>query len=191
MRYRSLTAVAHNALAQALHVGDCAVDATVGNGHDTLFLARQVGPSGRVIGFDIQQQAIENTRQRLSAAQQEPSIKLYCASHDTLEQTVLAAHTGPVSAVMFNFGYLPGGDKSRITQAKSSCAAVRQASRIIAKGGLISLLSYRGHRGGLEEYMALEKLLSSFDQQRFQISRETLTQASSNTPVLFLISKRA
>jgi hypothetical protein len=188
MPYRSLTDLAQHAISQVLRPGDCAIDATLGNGHDALFLTERVGLNGRLFGFDLQQQAIDATRQRLRHAGYEQCARLYCASHATLHETLSAAAAQPPSAVMFNLGYLPGGDKHLVTLPESSCAAVRQACSLLAEGGLITVLSYRGHTGGQDEYYALEKTLRELNRQGFDISRESVAaKRSDSAPMLFLI----
>lgn len=101
---------AHDWISRVVSPGDAVVDATAGNGHDTVFLARLVGPSGQVHAFDVQEEAIRATRERLEKeGLLTPSVRLHLASHDRLAELV----GGPVKAIVFNLGYLPGGDKKR------------------------------------------------------------------------------
>ncbi len=158
-----LTRIAHEALAQHLRDGDLAVDATVGNGHDTLFLAQQVGPSGRVIGFDVQGAALEAARRRLDDAGLLPGVTLYQLGHEQLAETLPAAWHGRVAAMTFNLGYLPGGDKGLITRAATTLPALRQALALLGQGGLLSLLVYRGHRGADDEAGAVAEWVSDLD----------------------------
>ena len=91
------------------------VDATAGNGHDTLFLAQQVGTDGKVYSFDVQQEAIGMTRSRLEEAQLSDRVIMCETGHENLEEVIRALHLGNVSVIMFNLGYLPGGDHSITT----------------------------------------------------------------------------
>ncbi|MDP0490520.1 MAG: class I SAM-dependent methyltransferase [Verrucomicrobiota bacterium JB023] len=131
----------------AVQAGDQVIDATLGNGHDAVFLAQLVGAHGMVHGFDVQAQAIESSRQRLREAGLLERCKLLRQGHETLADVV----SHPVSAVMFNLGYLPGSDKERITQERSTVAALSSASALLRKGGVITVVCYVGHPGGLEE----------------------------------------
>lgn len=147
----SLVQQAHQLITDLLGPGDIAIDATVGNGHDTLFLASCVGASGKVYGFDIQQQALDSAYHRLEQAGQSAQVSLYHAGHETMGFMVPEMVQGKVKAVMFNLGYLPGGDKRRTTAASTTLAALQAALSLLAPGGVISLLAYTGHPGGREE----------------------------------------
>jgi 16S rRNA C1402 N4-methylase RsmH len=112
---------AHEMIESSVGVGDMVVDATLGNGHDTLFLAQCVGPTGKVIGFDVQQAALDATRKRLLVAGiGESSFELHLESHVQILEYVPFG----VSAVVFNLGYLPGADKSVITQVATTLEAL-------------------------------------------------------------------
>ncbi|MFC4601705.1 tRNA (mnm(5)s(2)U34)-methyltransferase [Cohnella hongkongensis] len=140
--------------------GDLAVDATAGNGSDTLFLARTVGPRGRVYAFDVQPAALENTRRRLES---EPDggaalapAELVLAGHETMEAALPAELRGRVAAVMFNLGYLPGASSTLITRPETTIAALESAVRLLRVGGALTVVAYPGHEGGKEEAEAVE-----------------------------------
>ena len=156
----SMVQRAQAAIAEVLTPGAVAVDATVGNGHDTLFLAEQVGARGRVYGFDCQAAAIVSTRKRLAQAKMLDRVNLIQAGHETL-QSHLAAEAR-LLAVMFNLGYLPGSDKQYITRAETTLAALEQACALLAPGGRISLVLYTGHAGGPEEAAAVQARVAMF-----------------------------
>ena len=107
-------------LADRLRPGDVVVDATMGNGHDTLFLSQCISPGGRVFAFDVQASALEETRKRIP---QEMST-LFHAGHETMAQNIPAELHGRIAAVMFNLGYLPGSDKTCITRTETTLAAL-------------------------------------------------------------------
>lgn len=158
-----LTRVAHETLAQHLQAGDLAVDATVGNGHDTLFLARQVAPDGRVIGFDIQSMALDAARRRLKDANLAGCVELHRRGHECLAETLPADWHGRVAAVAFNLGYLPGGDKRLITGAATTLPGLQQALSVLRPGGLLSLLVYLGHQGASAEVDAVDRWVRGLD----------------------------
>ena len=149
---------AHRLLAAAIQSGDVVVDATIGNGHDTLHLARCVGPEGLVIGFDVQDAALLATRERLEAGGFVGQVVLLRAGHETMAtavpETLTEQERDPddrLSAVCFNLGYLPGSDRSIITQPKTTVAALRTSVDLLKPGGIITAVLYPGHPGGAEE----------------------------------------
>lgn len=151
----SLTAQAHSIAQQYLTLGDIAIDATVGNGYDTVFLVKQVGNRGKVFGFDIQQQAIESTRSRLKSENNTNNLQLFHSSHHKIEQIIPIAFHGRIKVIMFNLGYLPGSDKSIITQTVSTINALEQSIKLMAKLGVITITVYPGHTGGDMEALAI------------------------------------
>ncbi len=156
MKSLSLVQQAHAALVEIIHAGDCVIDATVGNGHDTLFLARGVGEHGKVYGFDIQETALDEAYRRLSEEGLAQRVSLYHAGHEVMSAVLPESIQGRVKAVMFNLGYLPGGDKQRTTGIATTLAALDQARTLLTSGGAISVLAYTGHPGGREEAEAVK-----------------------------------
>ena len=122
------------------------IDATCGNGGDTAFLCRLVGKEGRVLGFDIQPEAIASTRQNL--ARKGFAAELHCDSHANLLQYV---QPGTVDAVMFNFGWLPGADHGVFSHAQSSIPALEAALEALRPGGVLSAILYSGKVIGFDE----------------------------------------
>ncbi len=154
-----LTQQAHEAVARVLGKGSLAVDATAGNGHDTCFLAERVGASGHVWALDVQPAAIEATSRRLSDAGLTDRVSLLCESHARMGEAVGMAASGTVDAVMFNLGYLPGSDRALVTRAESTLPALDQSLALLAPGGCLSVMVYRGHRGGDTEWVAVYQWL--------------------------------
>ena len=122
------------------------IDATCGNGGDTAFLCRLVGEEGRVLGFDIQPEAIASTRQNL--ARKGFAAELHCDSHANLLQYV---QPGTADAVMFNFGWLPGADHGVFSRAQSSIPALEAALEALRPGGVLSAILYSGKVIGSDE----------------------------------------
>jgi len=154
-RHRPLTQLAHELLAERLQPGDIAIDATAGNGHDTLFLAERVGPTGAVHAYDVQTEALQATRRRVDEAGCGGWVQLHPDNHARLMQPLPADCRGRVAAVIFNLGYLPGSDRRTTTQNDSTLAALEQALALLRPGGVLSILAYRGHPGGREEARAV------------------------------------
>ncbi|WP_457675037.1 tRNA (mnm(5)s(2)U34)-methyltransferase [Thiolapillus sp.] len=155
-----LTRKAHLIVGQYLDAGDLAVDATAGNGHDSLFLAQQVGEKGRVFAFDIQEQALRASAARLEQAGLAARVELIHGGHEHMAESLPADSQGRIRAVMFNLGYLPHSDKATITRSEHTLPALEQARRLLAPDGVISVLAYRGHPGGLEESLAVKQALT-------------------------------
>jgi len=142
-------------LGQIIAPGDVVIDATVGNGVDTLFLSQAVGPRGRVYGFDIQPAALLATRRRLAERGAPDNVTLFQAGHETMGEHLPAEVRGKVAAAMFNLGYLPGGDESMVTRPRTTCAAIDAALDVMRPAGVVSLVVYTGHPGGAEEARAV------------------------------------
>jgi cyclopropane fatty-acyl-phospholipid synthase-like methyltransferase len=189
MKRISLVNTAHDLIRDILSPGDTAIDATVGNGHDTVFLAEQVGPSGRVYGFDIQQAAIDSTREKFRQSELSDCLTLLLASHaDMIEKIPVDLHDR-INAIMFNLGYLPGGDKSVITLTDSTLAALTAASRILAVNGIITLLAYPGHQGGDQETDQVKIWCKQLNPEQFKVSTIYSTAHKESAPRLFVIIK--
>ena len=183
---KSARYIAADCLRRFLLPGDKAIDATMGNGHDTLFLCDLVGDTGCVYGFDIQPQAVENTRLRLEEAGMLERAKLFCAGHEHMEDYV----TPPVQAVMFNLGWLPGGDKGITTQWQTTRIAVTQALRLLGDGGICVICVYPGHAEGDHERVELTALLSALRPQDFNVLHHCFINAGPGAPECFIIQKQ-
>ncbi len=187
-----LTQVAQKLVGDVVKSGETVIDATVGNGFDTSFLSRLVGESGTVVGFDIQQQAIDSTRRRLQANGL-GNVRLIRGGHEKLFATAaaeVALSIRSVAAVMFNLGYLPRADKHITTSAETTVPAVRQALEVLRPGGIVTILVYRGHGNGPEEYRAVVNILASVGDD-YDVSRIDSVPARETAPVLFAVRKHA
>lgn len=148
-----LTATVHTFLKKQLKTGDCALDATAGNGHDTLAIATLVGPSGLCLAIDRQEQALENTQTLLKTNDCLNQSQLLLGDHGKLLQNL----TYKFKAIVFNLGYLPGSDKTIITEASSTIEALNAVPAVLHKEGILTVTAYREHTGGLAESKAVEK----------------------------------
>ena len=159
-----------------------AIDATCGNGFDTLFLAA-LG-FDLVMGFDIQQAAIQTTQTKL-ATSLVTSVRLILDSHANL-----ANHTqGPIDCVMFNLGYLPGTPKHLTTQADTSVAALAESCRLLHSNGLITIMCYPGHPSGAEEHEEILTWLNTM-QLGWQIDTHLASAPKPTAPILYTIKRR-
>ncbi|MET0025877.1 MAG: class I SAM-dependent methyltransferase [Sedimenticola sp.] len=179
-----LTDICHDKIGSLLRAGDCAIDATAGNGHDTLFLSRAVGESGHVIGFDIQASAIESTQLRLSENRAPSKVTLILDSHDNMSKHIPETCRSRIRAIVFNLGYLPGSDKKIITRTEETLPAIEQALDLLKPGGLLSIMAYPGHSGGREETDRVIDLICSLEMKVFSTS--VTRSESENGPVLLM-----
>jgi len=158
--------VSHRFLKQYLPKGGFAVDATAGNGGDTLLLCETVGESGRVLAMDIQMQAVENTRALLQEKGWAEVAQVVQASHANMDQYVPAECA---DCVVFNFGWLPGGDHSVFTQKESSLAAIEKGLACLKPGGIMSLCVYYGRNNGYEERDAILDYVRKLDHRKYTV----------------------
>jgi hypothetical protein len=185
----SLTQQTHSILQAHLRDGDLAIDATAGNGHDTLFLAKQVVPSGLVYSFDIQAAAINATHNRLLAADLRTSVLLIQHSHAQMLDYIAPEHHGKINAVMFNLGYLPRGDKAVITQSDSTLLALNAAIELLAQDGIITVLAYPGHQGGDSETVQVANWCYQLNPERFSFKTILSAEHKDSAPRLFVVQK--
>lgn len=164
--------------------GEVAVDFTMGNGNDTLFLSKAVGESGKVYAFDIQEAAINSTRARLEAENAPKNYTLICASHHRVREFVRE----PIKAGMFNLGYLPGGAHTVTTMRETTMPAVEAAIDMLTPDGVLIIAVYPGHEeGSLEGDMLREYFKTT---SRYKICPSEFRILNSPTsPYFFLVEK--
>ncbi len=184
---RSARYLADECIERVVKSGDIAIDATMGNGHDTEKLARLVGENGHVYAFDVQEQAVNNTRTRLLEAGLAERATLHLASHDQMAELVLE----PVRLVMFNLGWLPGGDKRITTRLESTLKAVNASLSLLLPMGVLCMCVYPGHEEGARELEQLDRFFSSLQPQKFNCLRQTFINAGAGAPCCFIIQKQA
>lgn len=163
--FQSHLDLAHHYWQRLVQPGDCVIDATCGKGWDTLALARLalIPNAGMVYGLDIQEAAIAATRARLHAALDPNSftrVHLYQQSHHHFPEEISAES---IRLIVYNLGYLPGGDKSLTTQVDTTLQSLERALALLQGGGCISLTAYPGHREGEKEQRALIDFASALD----------------------------
>lgn len=174
-------------LQDRLQPGDVVIDATMGNGHDTLFLTQCVSPGGHVYAFDVQAAALVETRKRVPA----DMTTLFHAGHETMAANVPAEHHGRIAAIMFNLGYLPGSDKTCITQTETTLAALQQAIELLRPGGILTIAVYPGHDGGAQESREIAAWAAGLDSRRFEVQHLRPVNRSAAPPELWTVWKTA
>ena len=184
-----LTEKVHHILTNHLKEGDRAIDATAGNGYDTLFLAGQVGSSGKVIAIAIQDCAIQSTRERLESAGLIDRVRLVTEDHAVALKKLIVANHEKVAAITFNLGYLPGSDKSIQTRAKSTEEALATSIQLLTTGGYLCVTAYRGHSGGTVEAATVEALMHISRAQGNEVECHE-PESSNSPPILWVLKKR-
>ncbi|KAL1559890.1 putative rRNA methylase YtqB isoform X2 [Salvia divinorum] len=190
---KKATEVAHSVWMNVVWKGDLVVDATCGNGHDTLAMARLVADDagrGRVIAMDLQKSALESTSSLLDrslTSHQRGLVELYAMCHTKMEDLVPSGAS--VRLVAFNLGYLPGGDKKIKTESETTLLALEAAKKILARGGLISILAYVGHFGGREEFEKVRSFAAELPVDNWVCCTLQMLNRPS-APVLVLLSKK-
>lgn len=186
MKLRNARYLSRDIINDIIQSGDTVVDATMGNGHDTLYLAQKVGPQGRVYAFDVQQAALESTRKRLEEnGCGDGRVQLILDSHTRMADYVI----GQPKCVLFNLGWLPTGDHNVTTQVPSTLKAVQVAMEITQPGGMISVCIYPGHEEGTREKHALVEMLKHADIRRYNILWCDFINQREDSPKVVLIQK--
>jgi predicted methyltransferase len=177
------TALAHELLRPVIQPGDLVIDATAGNGHDTAFLAECVGPSGRVLAFDIQEAALVSAKSRVGDA---GWIEFFHESHVGIAKH---ADEGTASVAMFNLGYLPGEDHILTTKAAETLIALEMAATRLKSGGVLSVICYPGHPAGSIEALEVETWIRAQAGQGWRVARYGAIGTRRPAPFLLLAAK--
>lgn len=183
--FDSAVAIARRIMAMSVKEGDVVLDCTVGNGNDTLHLAKLVGDKGKVYGFDIQPVAIEITRKKLIENGLINRVILINDGHEKVDHYIKEE----LDFVIYNLGYLPKGDKSIITKASTTLESIKKALSLLKGNGLLLVTSYTGHEGGKEEYDALLSFFKSLDQKKYNVLQFKFINQKNNPPILFGVEK--
>jgi tRNA G37 N-methylase Trm5 len=189
IRPPSLLQQAHAILKTQLHNGDIVVDATAGNGYDSLFLAQQITPFGLVYSFDIQAAAITASQSRLIAADLLSCVCLIQHSHAQMSAQIAPQHHGKIKAIMFNLGYLPHGDKTIMTQTDSTLLALEAAAELLAPSGVMTILAYPGHQGGDTETAQVANWCQKRASENFSVNVIYSPEHKDSAPRLFVMQK--
>lgn len=184
---------------KSIEPGDKAIDATVGNGKDTEWLAMLVGEEGLVYGFDVQEIALKRTRERLQSKGLLDRVKLIQQGHQCMENYLYtdsatemeleSENKMSVGAVMFNLGYLPGSDRQVITRPETTIKAIHKSLELIKKSGVITVVVYTGHAGGKEEEESILSCLMELSGEFFRVLHYRFVNQTGNPPQLFAVER--
>jgi len=165
--------------------GDVVVDATVGNGNDTYYLAEKVGERGRVYGFEIQKEGIARTVEGL-LPHYTKRVELFHDSHENIARHIAE----PVKVILYNLGYLPQSDHSITTLPETTILSLQRGLPLLVHGGAAILVVYRGHADGRKEWKALQDFGRALPQREFNMLALDLLNQANNPPGLIAIQKR-
>ena len=179
-----ITAYIQHWIREQVKEGDFCIDATAGNGNDTLLLCQLVKERGKVLAFDIQREALERTKELLDYYHCKAELLL--ESHTEMGNY---AKKESVDCIVFNFGYLPKGDHKISTKAKSSVAAVETGLCLLKPGGIMTLCIYSGGESGFAERDALLFYLKTLDRKRYLVILSCYYNRPNHPPIPVLIKK--
>lgn len=183
---KSAVNILNGILGTLIAEGQTLVDATVGNGRDTATLSRLAGKQGHVYGFDIQKEALERASDYLSEQGCRENVTLIHDSHAEIDHYISV----PLDFVLFNLGYLPGGDKNITTYKKSSLIAMEKGIEMLHKGGFLAAVLYSGHEAGAVETQAIIQWAQQLDQKVCDVLSVSFINQVNDPPQLILIEKR-
>ncbi|WP_427338753.1 class I SAM-dependent methyltransferase [Caloranaerobacter sp. DY30410] len=183
--FTKATDIAKKIIEARVKEGNIVIDATIGNGHDTVFLAKLVGETGKVYGFDIQSKAIENTKAKLIDSILLDRVTLIKDSHENIDNYVKEK----VDLVIFNLGYLPGGDHEITTKPDSTIKAIKKSLEILKENGIIVLVIYHGHEMGKLEKNSIEQFVRELNQKQYTVIKFEFINQVNNPPLIIAIEK--
>ena len=169
-----------------LREGDVAVDFTMGNGHDTEFLSKTVGPDGHVFAFDVQEMALASTAEHLRESGCPDNYTLILDSHHNVKKYVDV----PIKAGMFNLGYLPGSDKTVTTMRATTLPAIEAAISLMDRDAIILIAVYPGHAEGEAEGKMICEYLSTLSRYKLCCTQIRILN-SPTSPFFILVENKA
>lgn len=172
--------LAHRFIREHVGPGAFCIDATAGRGFDTALLCELVGDSGKVLAFDIQQEALDSTQKLLEERGLSHIAELHLDSHHHMENY---AQPGTVDCITFNFGYLPRGDHNICTHAETSIPAIEQGLTLLKPHGIMSLCIYYGGDSGFDEKNALLDYLKTIDSKLYTVLVTEFANRPNNPPI--------
>lgn len=173
-------------LEKIINEGDIVVDATMGNGYDTKYLAQKVGENGFVYSFDVQEEAIKSTAKKLEKENLDKRVKLILDGHENMDKYV----EKEVSCIVFNLGYLPRAKHRIITKPNTTIKAIEHSLKLLKPHGVVSISIYTGHEGGMDEKNSVYDFVKNLDQSDFDVLECGFVNQINNPPQLVLIEKK-
>lgn len=183
---RNTARLAMSLVSEYVRPGDTVIDATCGNGHDTLALALMTGEEGKVYGFDVSGLAIQATMRLLQENDVAAEIELVYNGHEDMDLHV----EEEVSAIVFNLGYLPGEDKNKTTRVDTSMTALKKGLGMIKVDGIISVVMYPGHEEGRRERDAILSWSEGLDKGKYHAVHIDMVNQPESAPEILLVTRK-
>lgn len=184
MQRYNVVSVVHRLLETKLKEAKCIVDATCGNGNDTLFIAEK-SSKAEIWAFDIQAKACEKTRKLLEANNLVDKVNIIHDSHERILKYV----TIPIDVCVFNLGYLPGDKNGTATTTNSTLSALTSVLAMLNLEGIVSIAAYPGHSEGKMETEAVHNYLQTLDKKVFTVSSWVMINHAVSAPRVYFIEK--
>ena len=184
--FRSARFWAKEMIENAVFSGACVIDATMGNGHDTAWLCKLVGESGKVYAFDVQQEAVKRTAERLEQAGFRQRAELFCLGHEHMAEVIHQQ----ADAIVFNLGWLPGAEHGVTTQASTTLLAVEAALSLLKEEAIMTICIYPGHEEGTKELHALLEWAAKLDDRRYDAMIKCYVNQPNDPPRMLAIRKK-
>lgn len=173
-----ISKITHYIIDTFLENRNTAIDGTLGNGHDTDFLAERFE---EVYAFDIQEEACTNYVQK-----NKQNVKVIHSSHDLIQEYV----DKKVDCIMYNLGFLPGGNKNITTKSETSLKSIQIGLNLLNSGGIMTICLYRGHAEGKKEESVIIPFLKELPKEEFGVMEQTFLNRSEEAPLLVVIEKK-
>ena len=184
--FRSARFWAREMIENAMFEGARAVDATMGNGHDTRWLCDLAGETGKVYAFDVQVEAVARTEAALRADGLLLRAELHCAGHERMAEFVKE----PVDVIVFNLGWLPGAEHGVTTLTETTLQAVNAGLERLKEDGLMTICIYPGHEEGTRELQALLSWARQLDERRYDALLKAYVNQPNDPPQMLAIRKK-
>ena len=181
-----ITSWCRRLIKEHVETGAVCIDATMGNGNDTEYLCRLAGQAGHVLAFDIQKEAVLHTKNLLEKSLDFCNYELILDSHSNMQQY---AEAETVDCIVFNLGYLPGGDHSIATKPETTLDALQQGLGLLKPGGLMSICIYSGGDSGFEERDAVLAWLQDLDFRRYLVLVTQYYNRPNHPPIPAIVIK--
>lgn len=184
--FKSARFWAKEMIENAVFPGACVIDATMGNGHDTAWLCELVGENGKVYAFDVQQEAVDRTAERLELAGFRQRAELFCLGHEHMAEVIHQQ----ADAIVFNLGWLPGAEHGVTTQTSTTLLAVEAALSLLKEEAVMTVCIYPGHEEGTKELHALLEWASKLDDHRYDAMIKCYVNQPNDPPRMLAIRKK-
>lgn len=170
--------ISHHIIKEFLERKEVAIDGTLGNGHDTNFLSKHFK---KVYAFDIQGTACENYKER-----KVENVEVINDSHVLFKKYI----NENVDCIMYNLGFLPGGEKSITTMHETSLESIKVGLDLLSSGGIMTICVYRGHNEGKKEESCILDFVKDLPKSKFGVMEHSFLNRSNNPPILIVIEKK-